>query len=322
MTERINNEFLEIRKTIELNNSIAISGHINPDGDAVGACAALAISLKLLGKDVCVIMEDYPDNFRTIPTQGLFVTQVASDYIPDLYIVLDCGDKERLGKNANLFDKALHTLNIDHHISNTYFTKENYVDTEASSASEIVFQLLYGYAPIDADIAAAIYAGIVFDTGGFRHSSTTPITMAIVSALMEYDFSFTEIYNSIFHSRSISEAKLLGIALSNLKEYFGGRCVATCVTKKDLEKIGAQGDGFSEISSYMKGIWGVVVVIVVHEKSDGLYKVSMRSDNPINVSEVAMTFGGGGHKLASGCVIEGNADEVIEKILREIEKQL
>ena len=322
MTEKINSEFLELRETIESSNSIAISGHASPDGDAIGACAALAMALRFLGKEVRVIMEDYPENFKTIPTQGLFVSEVKDEYIPDLYIALDCGDKARLGENTSLFDKALYTINIDHHVSNTYFAKKNYVDPEASSASEIIFQLLYGYAPIDVDIATAIYAGIVFDTGGFRHSSTTPVTMAIVSELMEYDFDFTVIYNSIFHSRSFEEGKILGVALLNLEKRFDGRCAITCITKKDLEELSVSGDGFSEISGYLKGIQGVDVAVLVYEKKDGLYKVSMRSDEPINVAEVAVAFGGGGHKLASGCAIEGDADEVVEKILKEIKKQL
>lgn len=320
--EKMNSTFEEIRKIIEINQSIAISGHTSPDGDAIGACAALGMALQLLGKDVTVILEDYSEVFKVIPTGGLFQTSVDEEFIPDLYITLDCGDKERLGKYAQIFDRTLYTINVDHHISNTYFAKENYVDIAASSASEIVFQLLYGYAPIDVDIATAIYSGIVFDTGGFRHSSTTPITMAIVSELMEYDFDFTSIYNSIFHSRSFGEVKIMGVALASAQEHFDGRLVTAFISKQDMDNCGVTNEDVSEVSSYIKGIRGTQVIAFIYEKGPGVYKVSMRSDDPVDVSKVAMNFGGGGHRLASGCTIEGNVSDVLEQVITEIKKQI
>lgn len=317
----MNNTFDELRQTIELSQSIAISGHTSPDGDAIGACCALAMSLAELGKDVVVILEEYSENFQIIPTGGLVVSQINEEYLPDLYIAVDCGDKERLGKNGKLFDETLYTINIDHHISNTFFAKQNYVDDEASSASEIIFQFIYNYAPINANIAAAIYAGIVFDTGGFRHSSTSPITMAIVSELMEYDFNFTKIYNSIFHSRKFGEAKIMGVALCNLKEVFDGQIVTSIVTSEEIKKCGVTSDELSEISSYIKGVSGTVASVFIYEKEPETFKVSMRSEDPIDVSEVATKFGGGGHVRAAGCTIRGNAQEILNNVLLEIEKQ-
>lgn len=318
----MNNTFDELRQTIELSQSIAISGHTSPDGDAIGACCALAMSLSELGKDVVVILEEYSENFQVIPTGGLVVTEVDEEYLPDLYIAVDCGDKERLGKNGKLFDETLYTINLDHHISNTFFAKQNYVDNEASSASEIIFQFIYNYAPINADIAAAIYAGIVFDTGGFRHSSTSPITMAIVSELMEYDFNFTKIYNSIFHSRKFGEAKIMGIALCNLNEVFDGRIVTSIVTAEEIKKCGVTSDELSEISSYIKSVSNTVASVFIYEKEPEIFKVSMRSEDPIDVSEISTKFGGGGHVRAAGCTIQGNAEKILKDILSEIEKQL
>lgn len=318
----MNNTFDELRQTIELSQSIAISGHTSPDGDAIGACCALAMSLKELGKDVVVILDAYSDNFQQIPTNGLIIEEVDASYLPDLYIAVDCGDKERLGKNGKIFDETLYTINIDHHKSNTFFAKQNYVDDEASSTSELIFQLIYNYAPINADIAAAIYAGIVFDTGGFRHSSTSPITMAIVSELMEYDFNFTKIYNSIFHNRKFGEAKIMGVALCNLKENFGGRVVTSIVTDAEIKKCGVTKDDLSEISSYIKGVSGTMASVFIYEKETGVFKVSMRSDEPIDVSVIATKFGGGGHVRASGCTVKGNAEEILKNILSEIEEQL
>ncbi len=318
----MNETFEEIRKLIDLSDSIAISGHISPDGDAIGSCAALAMALKIMGKDVKVILDEYPEVFSIIPTGGIFVKEAEEDYLPDLYIALDSGDKERLGKNADLFDKTLHTVNIDHHVSNTLYGKVNYIDEEASSTSEIIFQFLYGYAPIDNDIAAAVYAGIIFDTGGFRHPSTTPVTMAIVSELLEYDFNFTSIYNSIFHSRKFTEAKAMGKALINLESHFDDRCVTSYITLKEMQEHGLAIDEVSEVSSYIKGISGSVVSVFFHEKENNVFKVSMRSEPPFNVCAIAQSFGGGGHKQAAGCSVQGCLEDVFKKVIEEVEKQL
>ena len=195
-------DFDEIRQMIE----IAVSAHTSPDGDAVGACCGLAMALKWLDKDVKVILEEYPESFDVIPTEGLVCHEIPEDFAPDLFIALDCGDIERLGKNAELFKAVPNTINIDHHRNNTNFAKINYADEEASSASELVFRLIYGYAPIDEKIAAALYTGIIYDTGGFRHTSTTSATMAIASELMEYDFDFNAIYNRIFFRTNCNKA--------------------------------------------------------------------------------------------------------------------
>ncbi|MGL4790170.1 MAG: DHH family phosphoesterase [Anaerotignaceae bacterium] len=312
----------ELRKLIELSNTIAISGHTSPDGDAVGACAGLAMSLRELGKDVVVILEDYPEVFNLIPTGGLFVNKKEPEYLPDLYIAVDCGDKERLGYNAELFDKTLYTICIDHHKSNTNFAKVNFVDEECSSTCELVFQLIYGFSPINEQIAAALYAGMVFDTGGFRHSSTSPVTMAIASNLMEYEFDFTKIYNSIFHRRTVLEAKMLGLAIGNLEHYLNSKVVCTYITLEEMKANNATKNDLSEVTNYIKGIKDCLVSVFIYEKENGAVKISMRSEDPVDVCEICQVFGGGGHIRAAGATVEGNIIEIKNSVIEEIKKQL
>lgn len=314
--------FDEIRSVIESCSRIVISAHTSPDGDAVGSCCGLAMALNELGKEVAVVLEEYSESFNIIPTGGLMYTSLPEGFNPDLFIALDCGDLERLGENAELFNSVKTTINIDHHMSNTNFAKYNYADEYASSASELVFRLLYGYAPFNEDIAAALYTGILYDTGGFRHSSTSPATMIAAAELMEYDFDFSGIYNKIFSTRKLKEAKGLGIALDRLETAFDGKAVYTWMTLEDMEKIGVVSDDLHAVTGFIKGIEGCEVSMFIYEKQPGTFKVSMRSEDSVDVCAVCSAFGGGGHKKASGCTLEGKPQEIAEKILQEISKQL
>ncbi len=314
--------FNEIRTLIEMSDVIAISGHTSPDGDAIGSCCALAMALKELGKETAVIIDEFPDVFHIIPTGGLLYHSLPEGFAPDLYIALDCGDIERLGKNKELFSEAPNTINIDHHRSNTEFGKLNYVDEDASSTSEIIFKLLYGYAPFNNDIASALYTGIIYDTGGFRHSSTTPATMAIAAELMEYDFNFSDIYNKVFFTRKMGEAKALGLAMERLERCLNGKGVYTYITLEDMKRLGVGSDDLHEITGFIKGIEGCEVSAFVYEKTPNAFKVSMRSDESFDVCKICGAFGGGGHIRAAGCTVEGNPMDIVEKVFKEAEKQL
>ena len=189
--KKANNSFDEIMEWVLSAETIALAGHTNPDGDAIGACLALGGALEKAGKQVQVILEKYADKYQLIPN-GHLVCAAEDARLPELFLVLDCGDEGRLGDAAEIFQKQ-REINIDHHESNTYFAELNYVAAKASSTSEIVFQLLENRLPMTAAEAAGLYAGLIYDTGGFRHSSTSPETMQIAGALMGYGIPFTEI---------------------------------------------------------------------------------------------------------------------------------
>ena len=174
----MNDSFESILKEILSADTIGLAGHTNPDGDAIGACLALGGALEKAGKKVQVILESYADKYYLIPN-GHLVCAAEQAVVPELFIALDCGDAGRLGAALEVFEKAKRKINIDHHESNTYFGQLNYVAADASSTSEIVFQLLKDRLPMTAAEAAGLYAGLIYDTGGFRHSSTSSETMKI-----------------------------------------------------------------------------------------------------------------------------------------------
>lgn len=318
---RKNDSFAEIMECILTADSIALSGHLNPDGDAIGACLALGGALEKAGKRVTVILESYGDKYHLIPN-GHLVCQAENAEIPTLFIALDCGDEERLGDAAEIFRRAEKKINIDHHESNTYFGELNYVAADASSTSEIVFKLLKDRLPITAAEAAGLYAGLIYDTGGFRHSSTSPETMRIAGELMEYGIPFTEIYNRFFDARSFTELKLMGRALDNAELLFGGEVVCSSITTAEIEELGGSSKELDAVINYLKGVLGANIACFFYEKTKTDVKGSFRGNDGYDVCALAQKFGGGGHIKAAGCTLSAPIAEAKAMVLREVEKML
>jgi len=320
----MNNSLEEIRNVLLNAKSVAVSAHTNPDGDAIGASCALGLCLVSMGIRTRVFIEKFSDTFDIIP--GIEIAEFENNgFVPDVYVSVDCGDIERLGEFGEVFKNSPVNINIDHHKSNTFFGMYNYVDENASSASEIIYRLfgndLEGYRYAD-KIAGALYSGIVFDTGGFRHTSTGSFTHLVASRLIKYNFDFNKIYNTIFNTRKFEEAKALGIAMGNMEKCQDGKIVYSYITLDEIKKCGTDSKGLSEIINYIKGINGCEAALFVYEKEQDVFKASMRSDDLVDVSEVAKTFGGGGHAKASGCTVMGTKESVLEAVIEEIKKQL
>lgn len=319
--KKANNSFDEIMEWVLSAETIALTGHTNPDGDAIGACLALGGALEKAGKQVQVILEKYADKYQLIPN-GHLVCAAEDATLPELFLALDCGDEGRLGDAAEIFQKAAKKINIDHHESNTYFAELNYVAAKASSTSEIVFQLLENRLPMTAAEAAGLYAGLIYDTGGFRHSSTSPETMQIAGALMGYGIPFTEIYNRFFDSRSFSELKLMGRALSNAELLFGGDVVCSQITAAEIAELGGSSKELDAIINYLKGVLGAKVACFFYEKTETDVKGSFRGNDGYDVCALAQKFGGGGHVKAAGCTISAPIAKAKEMVLAEVEKML
>lgn len=316
----MNNSFDDIIEVIEESKSIAVAGHTSPDGDAVASCCALAMALEKKGKKVSVFLEEIPEKFSSIP-----YSEKTLRFLPDedfdLFISLDCGDRERLGAFSELTERA-YTVNIDHHASNTYFGRLNFVDADASSTSELVYRLLDGWCAMDKNIACAIYTGLIFDTGCFKHSCTSPFTMKIAGELMTYNIPFTEIQERLFYSHTFVEAKILSEAVKNMYLDCGGRLAVSKLSMEEMEKNGGSSKDADAVVSYIKNTDGVDAAVFFYEKKKGEIKASMRSNEAVNVSEIAVKFGGGGHFRASGCTLYGDFDEVMPKVVEELKKAL
>lgn len=301
--------------------SITLAGHTNPDGDAIGACLALGGALEKSGRKVQVILEQYADKYHLIPN-GHLVCAAQKAEVPELFIALDCGDENRLGAAGEFFQKAAKKINIDHHASNTCFGDLYYVDEDASSTCELVFRLLKDRLPITAAEATGLYAGLIYDTGGFRHTSTSPETMRIAGELMGYGIPFTDIYNRFFDSRSFSELKIMGRAMDNAELFYDGKVVCSTITLAEIEAMGSTHKELDTIINFLKGVLDTKVACFLYEKSETEVKGSFRGNNHYDVCALAQKFGGGGHVKAAGCTIAAPIAEAKKMILAEVEKML
>lgn len=314
-------DFHKIKNILNDVNNIIISAHVNPDADSVGSCTALALALKKLNKNIVILMEDYGTKYDFL-NNNIFMSHNLDDisnFQKDLFICLDCGDKERLGTFKTLLDNSNITINIDHHISNTNFAKYNYV-FEKSSTCEIVYELiLYLNIELDDNVAKALYTGILADTGGFRHSNTTSTTHEIVAKLIKYNFSADEIYKELFDTNSYESIKLLGQALIRTELFYDGKVAYSYITQNDIKQLNANTSQLGGIIDNLKNIKGVVVAVFIYEKNGNEFKVSMRSDGSVDICKIAISFGGGGHFKACGCTINGNSDEVKNLIFKKLE---
>ena len=213
-------------------------------------------------------------------------------------------------------EKTPYVLNIDHHITNTKFGNENVVK-EASSTCEILYGLMEEE-KLDAGIASALYTGIIHDTGVFKYSNTSRKTMEIAGKMMEKGIDFGTIIDGSFYK----QLQIMGRCLMESVRIMDGRCLFSIVRQNVMKLYEAKPSDLDGIIDEMRTTEGVEVAILLDEREPGEFKVSMRSNEIVDVSVIARYFGGGGHVWAAGCAIKGSAFDVINNLTGHIEKQL
>ena len=312
----------EIRKVLLEGEKFLLAGHVNPDGDTTGSCFALGLALSQMGKQVSVMLEPFSSSLNIIPGKELLCSADYTYTSDTVFIALDCASPERLGNAKELFEKAKITVCIDHHESNTGWAKYNYIESNASSTAEMVYRLIEPITDIGRDVATAVYAGMVTDTGGFRHNATAKSTMEIAAKLMEIGVPFTEVYSRLMHMHKYLEGKALGIALSNSSLIEDGKIVYTYVNADMLKKMGAKSQHLEGTVEYLMGTRGALIAVLVYERSTvAEIKTSLRSKGP-NVGNIASKLGGGGHKLAAGATSYGSVEETLKTALEYAVQEL
>ena len=308
----------KLLSAIEKAETIAIGGHVRPDGDCIGSCMGLFRYIKknYRDKQVCVYVEEIPDAFDYLKEEDAFCEKPSYD----LFISLDCGDEERLGDAQKVMEKTPYVLNIDHHITNTKFGNETVVK-EASSTCEILYGLMEEE-KLDAGIASALYTGIIHDTGVFKHSNTTKETMEIAGKLIAFGIPFGKIIDDSFYRKTYKQLQIMGRCLMESVRIMDGRCLFSIVRQNVMKLYEAKPSDLDGIIDEMRTTEGVEVAILLDEREPGEFKVSMRSNEIVDVSVIARYFGGGGHVRAAGCAIKGSAFDVINNLTGHIEKQL
>lgn len=303
--------------------TVAIGGHVRPDGDCAGSCLGLYNYIKENFQDiqVTVYLEQPSKVFSFLQGADKICSEDTKDASYDLFFALDCGDKERLGKFAKYFDAAAHTICIDHHISNVGFADENYIKGELSSTCEFLCEFMEEE-KISVEAAKCLYTGIVHDTGVFQYANTTSKTLHTVGMLIDKGFDFTKIIDETFYEKSYKQKQITGRALLESIMVLGGKVIFSVVHEKDMAFYGVTPQDLDGIVSQLRTTEGVEVAIFLYELSPQVYKVSMRSKQYVNVSEIAGFFGGGGHIRAAGCTMQGSMYDVINNLTEHIEKQL
>lgn len=314
---------MTLEAQLEHVETVAIAGHIKPDGDCAGSTLAVYNYLKTYHPKIqtTLYLEPIPNIFKFLSLSAEIVSDFSKDKTYDLFICLDCGDEGRLGPIAKYFHAAKKTFCVDHHISNSSFADTNYIFPKASSTCELVFELIEE-AKITKEIAECIYVGIVHDTGVFQYSSTSAKTMNIAGRLMEKGIPFTKIVDDTFYKKTYAQNRILGQALVDSKLYLDGKCIVTVVTLEEMKAYGVEPKHLEGIVQQLRVTTGVEASLFLYENESGDFKVSMRSNELVDVAAVLMTFGGGGHIRAAGATMNGTAEEIIEKVLAEVAGQL
>ena len=314
---------MKLKTQLENVKTVGLAGHVKPDGDCVGSTLAVYNYLKTYYPEleVTLYLEPIPNIFKFLSRSAEIVHDCSEEKVYDLFIAMDCGDAGRLGEAAKYFTSAKKTFCIDHHISNSSFADENYIFTHASSTSELVFELL-DTEKITKEIAECIYVGLVHDTGVFQYSCTSAKTMNVAGHLMELGIDFTRIVDDTFYKKTFNQNRILGQALVNSRLYLDGKCIVSVITAEEMQEYEVEPKHLEGIVQQLRVTKDVEAAIFLYENPDGNYKVSMRSNENVDVAKVMMAFGGGGHVRAAGATMQGAPEEILQKTLAEVEKQL
>ncbi len=318
------NSEIELDNIIDVINNakkIAIFTHISPDGDAIGSSMSMYIGLKGLKKDVDIITDDYSRCFNFLPELENIKKEINDSY--DLAIALDCATKPRLYDPNNTFDKATTSINIDHHASNTYFAKYNYVEGNSPAACKTLIKVLKRLGiTISKEIGACLMTGIITDTGGFRYSTVDDETFEFAAQMLDLGVNISDIYYRTFDVKTKPQFMLSSIATNRLKFYSKDRVAVTYITQEDFKEVEACTGDHEGIVNIGRNIEGIEVSIFLREVDKDFYRVSLRSNDQVDVSEVASKFAGGGHTRAAGCDMHYNLETSIKKLVKETNKYL
>lgn len=312
----------DLRKECEGAKRIGITGHVRPDGDCVGSTLAMQMYLRKCFPEatVQVFLESPPEIFHELEGFDEIITDFPDCPPFDVFIVLD-SVKERTGDAEKYFDAAKKTINIDHHVSNKGTGDLIHVCPQIGSVCEVLYGLL-DKGLVDADIAKAIYTGMIHDTGVFQYSNTTPATMRVAAELLEYGFDAPNLILDTFYRKSYVQAQILGRALLESIRFLDNRCIVSLIDKKTMDFYGATSKDMDGIINQLRNIRGIHCAIFLYQMDTLEYKVSLRSDELVDVSKVAEYFGGGGHQRAAGCIMRGTFHDCVNNLAIHIEKQL
>lgn len=306
----------ELCHYLKTHDDYIILTHISPDGDTLGSAYALALGLLSIGKKAFVVCND------EIPHKYDYFVKAAAlksfDY--KTIISVDVADAKLLGSLYEKYSDKIE-LNIDHHISNTRYAKNLYLDAGASATAECIYDIFTEMnMQITPLIATALYTGIATDTGCFKYSNVTPKTHLIAAELYKYGIDAAEVNRVMFDTKSKNRIELEKMVLETAEFLFDERCLMLTVTSEMQEKSGCEQSDLEGVAAISRSVEGVLCGVSIKQSEPDVYKVSLRTYPPLDASRICGTLGGGGHVSAAGCTLEGSLEKVKAEITAAVGK--
>ncbi len=326
--QELKQELSQIEEKIKVADSVAIFGHLAPDGDCVGSILGAYLKLKKLGKDVDVYLQDpVPDVYKYLPASDEIKHEVLNGKAYDILLTIDLTGENRMGDvwwKVKENSPGAPVLVIDHHVSNERFGDINVVDTDAAAAAEIIFFLFEDV--IDEDIAQALLNGIMTDSGFLAYESVKPRTVNVVRKLRGYGASIAKVRRHLDKWHRFGKIHLWGIGFSRAESIASGRGVVSYVTREDMKKTGTYEEDIAGLVSALRspdGVYGVALLSEAYDEGKDEVRISFRSKAPVEVHVLASEFGGGGHPRAAGARIRGESiSSVFERVKKRLAEEL
>jgi phosphoesterase RecJ-like protein len=323
-SDRVEDEVKTVADAIRENDRFLVVTHENPDGDALGSMLAMALGLRALRKDVVMYLSGNaptPAEYRFLDLADVR-RELPDDLEERVLLAVDCANDRRIGDENTGVDRAKLVVNVDHHHDNSEFGDVNLIVADASSTSEIVRDILGELdVALTPEIAAALYVGLVTDTGRFQYTNTTPKALRLAAELVEAGADVHGIFRHVYETVQFSKLKLLARALERAQLFEGGRLVVSYLLKDDFGDVGAEEPYSEGIIDSLRAVEGSEMVALIREppRNEGpARRISLRSSHDeVDVSAVARKLGGGGHRQAAGFSSDKPIGEIVEFLRRE-----
>lgn len=311
-----------ILEEIKKAETIVVLTHESPDGDAVSSSLSVMHAIAQLNKEVDIIIPEYSKDFKFLPgAEKIKKESEIKRY--DLAISVDCSDLKRLVGSKEYFETAKSTIQIDHHSVNAMFADLNYVDPVAPACCQVLIGMFeYFGIEINKELGTCILTGIITDTGGFQYSGVTPETLEFAAEILRKGVNISKICQKVLRNKTKANCELTKLLYDRMEFYEDGKIVISYITVEDNKRVDAQMGDDEGLVEIARDIEGVEVAVLLKEKEGANgYKGSFRSKEDVNVSDVCLLLGGGGHPRAAGCFIPGTLEQAKEKVINAIKKR-
>lgn len=315
-----NIELNELWEHLSTAKSVVLFPHVNPDGDAMGSCSALAGALRNKGVECVVYTGKTPDYLNFINRE--YFTDNCLIENPEICLAVDCSQDQRLDSRAELFYRGNRQFCIDHHENRNGFGQKYYIDKDAAAACVIVYDMLKAAgADFDREIANALYTGLSTDTGNFKYSNTDGHVHRIAADLLDTGVDHVEIMTNLYQNRNIRKVFCESKAIDKAMLFADGRCIISYLTSAEMADMDVTKEETDEIIDKLRDIAGVEMAAYLEEREDGI-KISMRAKTYSNVGDICADFGGGGHAKAAGATVNKPMEEVFSEVKHKMEEAL